>query len=118
MAKTTIDSKYIQQHLANERTYLAWIRTALAMIGIGFLIVNIHFSTNSTSMISDQIAELIGIFSVILGLIIIVFATISYLIKKKQINEQTFQPSNRVVWMVSIFTFFIIVLFFLYFLVY
>ena len=23
----TKDSKYIQQHLANERTYLAWIRT-------------------------------------------------------------------------------------------
>lgn len=39
----TIDSNYIQQHLANERTYLAWIRTALAMVGIGFLIVNIHF---------------------------------------------------------------------------
>ena len=26
---------YTQQHLANERTYLAWIRTAIAIIGIG-----------------------------------------------------------------------------------
>lgn len=118
MTKTTIDSKYIQQHLANERTYLAWIRTALAMIGIGFLIVNIHFSTQTTTVLSDQVAELIGIFSVILGLIIIVFATMSYLVKKRQINEQTFQPSNRIVWLVSIFTIFIVLLFFFYFLVY
>ncbi|SEQ08408.1 YidH family protein [Piscibacillus halophilus] len=114
----TIDSKYIQQHLANERTYLAWIRTALAMVGIGFLIVNIHFSLNDTSQAADQFAQIIGIFSVVLGLIIIVFATYSYLIKKRQINEQTFQPSNRIVWLVSLFTIAISVLFFLYFVVY
>ncbi|MDF2857771.1 MAG: hypothetical protein K0Q87_3622 [Neobacillus sp.] len=33
----TLDSRYIQQHLANERTFLAWIRTAIAIIGVGFL---------------------------------------------------------------------------------
>ncbi|WP_430793738.1 DUF202 domain-containing protein [Bacillus cereus] len=27
----TVDSKYIQQHLANERTYLAWLRTAITI---------------------------------------------------------------------------------------
>jgi putative membrane protein len=26
----------VQQHLANERTYLAWIRTAITVIGLGF----------------------------------------------------------------------------------
>ncbi len=35
--QTTEDSKYIQQHLANERTFLAWIRTSIAIIGIAFL---------------------------------------------------------------------------------
>ena len=33
----TVDSKYIQQHLANERTYLAWLRTSIAMMGVGAL---------------------------------------------------------------------------------
>ncbi|MGR5908007.1 DUF202 domain-containing protein [Bacillus paranthracis] len=28
--------KYAQQHLANERTYLAWIRTAISITGVGF----------------------------------------------------------------------------------
>ncbi|WP_082220443.1 YidH family protein [Domibacillus robiginosus] len=40
----TKSSAFIQQHLANERTYLAWIRTSIAIIGIGFLISNLHFN--------------------------------------------------------------------------
>jgi putative membrane protein len=28
----------IRDHLANERTYLAWVRTALALIGLGFVL--------------------------------------------------------------------------------
>ena len=41
----TVESKYIQQHLANERTYLPWIRTAIAIIGLGFLATTLHFNT-------------------------------------------------------------------------
>ncbi|WP_153978072.1 DUF202 domain-containing protein [Paenibacillus xylanilyticus] len=33
----TIDSQYVQQHMANERTFLAWVRTGIAMVGVGFL---------------------------------------------------------------------------------
>jgi putative membrane protein len=29
---------YTRDHLANERTYLAWIRTSLALIGLGFVL--------------------------------------------------------------------------------
>ncbi|WP_313897266.1 DUF202 domain-containing protein [Bacillus cereus group sp. BfR-BA-01381] len=28
----TVDSKYIQQHLANERTYLAWLHLQLLLL--------------------------------------------------------------------------------------
>ncbi|MEK4536532.1 DUF202 domain-containing protein [Peribacillus sp. FSL K6-1552] len=28
--------KFAQQHLANERTYLAWIRTSVSNVGVGF----------------------------------------------------------------------------------
>lgn len=37
--------KYAQQHLANERTYLAWIRTAISITGVGFLTTSLHFTT-------------------------------------------------------------------------
>ncbi|GAA3316757.1 hypothetical protein GCM10020331_013700 [Ectobacillus funiculus] len=36
--------QYAQQHLANERTYLAWIRTAISIIGVGFLTTSLHFT--------------------------------------------------------------------------
>jgi len=28
-----------REHLANERTFLAWIRTSIALMGFGFVIV-------------------------------------------------------------------------------
>ncbi|MDF9760288.1 hypothetical protein OKW24_002061 [Peribacillus simplex] len=34
--------KYAQQHLANERTFLAWIRTVIAIVGVGFLTTSLH----------------------------------------------------------------------------
>lgn len=30
--------EYVREHLANERTFLAWVRTALGLIGLGFVL--------------------------------------------------------------------------------
>ncbi|RFU61631.1 YidH family protein [Peribacillus glennii] len=90
--KRTIDSKYIQQHLANERTYLAWIRTSITIIGVGFLITNLHFSSRSTaSLVADILAQIIGFASIAVGIITLVMASISYFKKGKDINQQTFK---------------------------
>ncbi|MHC5539350.1 YidH family protein, partial [Singulisphaera rosea] len=37
-APTSRSSTRIRDHLANERTFLAWIRTALGLIGLGFVL--------------------------------------------------------------------------------
>ena len=90
--RQTVDSKYIQQHLANERTFLAWIRTAIAIIGVGFLVTNLHFTLKSSlSPIGDLMATIIGLSSVGLGILTIILATVSYFKKVKAINHQTFQ---------------------------
>ncbi|HDR5272410.1 DUF202 domain-containing protein [Bacillus thuringiensis] len=39
-----VDSKYMQQHLANERTYLAWLRTVISVSDLGFLVANLHLA--------------------------------------------------------------------------
>lgn len=112
----TIDSKYIQQHLANERTYLAWIRTSLAIIGIGFLVTNMHFSSDSTAQqLLDNFVYLIGIFSVTIGILSTVSATVSYHMKKKQINAQTFRSTGKMISLLSIFIVILALIFGLYF---
>jgi putative membrane protein len=32
-----VETKYVHQHLASDRTFLAWIGTAIAIFGVGFL---------------------------------------------------------------------------------
>ncbi|MDR6123204.1 putative membrane protein [Bacillus sp. SLBN-46] len=117
--KQTVDSKYIQQHLANERTYLAWIRTAIAIIGVGFLVTNLHFNMmSSLSPIGDLLANLIGIASVGLGIVTILMATIVYLRKVTTINQQTFTASKKYIITLSILIIFITLLFGAYFLMF
>jgi putative membrane protein len=46
MEHKQIDFKYVQQHLANERTFLAWV------IGLGFLAAGVVFRTTTFEHIS------------------------------------------------------------------
>jgi putative membrane protein len=81
----TVDSLYIQQHLANERTYLAWIRTALTIMGIGYLSAKLHFLSRFYPLeINDTVAQVIGFVSITIGLVTTVYATVSYLKKRKK----------------------------------
>ncbi|RID84074.1 DUF202 domain-containing protein [Peribacillus asahii] len=114
----TVDSTYIQQHLANERTFLAWIRTAIAIIGVGFLVTNVHFTMKSSlSPIGDLLANIIGISSVILGILTIIMATAVYMKKITAINNQTFQAPKKTVVILSIFIIIISLIFCIYFLI-
>jgi putative membrane protein len=38
-------------HLANERTFLAWIRTSIAMMGFGFVVVKFSLFVKQFSMV-------------------------------------------------------------------
>ncbi|AMQ20870.1 YidH family protein [Geobacillus sp. JS12] len=98
--QTTEDSKYIQQHLANERTFLAWIRTSIAVVGIAFLVINLHEKSTSSAL-STVIVQWIGVLAVVISICTIIFSTVSYVIKTKQINEQTFRPSRPLIWFLA-----------------
>jgi putative membrane protein len=112
----TEDSKYIQQHLANERTFLAWIRTAIAITGIGFLIINLHIKSSHHSL-SNMAVQMIGTLSVVTGVCTVVFATISYFQKARQINEQTFRTARFLIWFLALLVLFVTLLFGYYFFV-
>ena len=97
------ESKYIQQHLANERTFLAWLRTGIAVVGIGFLAVTLHFNYGSkVSNITDTISLLMMIFALIVGLAILFTGAVSYFVKRKEINEASFRSSAVMIAVVTV----------------
>jgi putative membrane protein len=92
-----MDSKYIQQHLANERTYLAWVRTCITIVGLGFLAAGVIYRTYLKVKWEYEIAAYMGIGAVVLASILLVFATINYLRKQQDINTESFRPSRFII---------------------
>ncbi len=114
--QATKDSKYIQQHMANERTFLAWIRTAIAIIGVGFLVTNLHFTLmSSLTSLGDFLANTIGMASVILGIATIIIAMVSYIRKINAINNQSFYAPKFTIILLGLLVIIITVVFGIYF---
>ncbi len=99
-AITTTDSRYIQQHLANERTFLAWVRTAIAVVGLGFLAAGVVFRTDEFEQMGHNIAAMVGISSVLLGALILTCASLDYLKKRHTINNGTFLAPRFIIWLI------------------
>ncbi|MGR5907972.1 YidH family protein [Bacillus paranthracis] len=77
--------KYAQQHLANERTYLAWIRTAISITGVGFLTTSLHFTIKlSSNPYINILVIVLGIFACVIGFITGVLSTIQYSKKEEK----------------------------------
>lgn len=110
------ESKYIQQHLANERTFLAWVRTAIAIMGVGFLVTNLHSSMiDKLSVRGDMLATIIGLASVGLGVLTVLMSMIVYFKKIHSINNQTFVSSKTYIVTLSTIIIIIAILLAVYF---
>ncbi|MEH7436455.1 DUF202 domain-containing protein [Neobacillus drentensis] len=94
--------KYAQQHLANERTYLAWIRTAISITGVGFLTTSLHFTIKiSSNHYINTLVIILGIFACVIGFITCVLSTIQYTRKRMEIAGGIYTPSNHSIIFVS-----------------
>jgi putative membrane protein len=89
-------------HLANERTFLAWIRTSVAIMGFGFVVVKFSLFIKQISLVlADKQAVLpgkgysseIGTLLVGLGVFIALFSYLRYRITEKQLINRAYKPS-------------------------
>lgn len=99
-----------REHQANERTFLAWLRTAIALIGFGFAIARfgiflrqIQMSITQQGITNDRTfsSETLGICLVIFGILTIALAAWRYDRVFWQIERGDYRPDRFMVWMMT-----------------
>ena len=90
-------SKKVTDHLANERTFLAWIRTGLATITFGFVVQRFglllrQLGVKPTLIASLHSSTLIGVGLTLLGIVMMAVALISFLQNRRAIEREEFYP--------------------------
>ncbi len=95
------DDERIRDHLANERTYLAWLRTGIATMGFGVVIAKLRylFPPNTLTPPSRGIihASNIGVLFTIIGLLTVVLSAWRFVTVQQQIREHKYQSSSSIV---------------------
>lgn len=89
-------------HLANERTFLAWIRTSVALMGFGFVIVKFSLFIKQLSVVLDGktviqnkgFSSSIGIVLVAIGALVALLSYLRYRHTEKQLLKKAYQPSS------------------------
>ncbi len=87
-----------RDHLANERTYLAWMRSAIALIGFGIVIVRLRYGMPAQTRGPIHGWEL-GLVFCLAGLLAVLGATVHYFHVQNAIENDSYQPEKR--WIVA-----------------
>jgi putative membrane protein len=94
-------SSRVRDHLANERTYLAWMRTAISLMGFGVVIVRLRLFQQPVNTSPGNGWRLGLIFSLV-GLATVILSTYHYSAVRRDIDEDTYEPPDRWVFIFSL----------------
>lgn len=112
-----------REHLANERTLLAWIRTSIGIMAFGFVVVkfslfikqiSLLLGKNSATVPTNGHSSFIGISLVLVGAIVLLLSYLKYKQTEKQLNSETFKSSSKLVLSLIIIIFLISITLVLY----
>ena len=96
-----------RDHLANERTFLAWVRTGVATIIFGFAIGRFSIALREFMKFEGRttatpgLTTWLGIISTVGGVLLILAGLRRYHITKLQLDSNTFEPAGFVIDFVS-----------------
>ena len=95
------NSSRVRDHLANERTYLAWMRTAISLMGFGVVILRLRFFKPPITTTPGNGWKLGLMFSLV-GLATVLLSTYHYFAVRYDIDEDTYRPPDRWVLLFSL----------------
>ena len=96
-----------RDHLANERTFLAWVRTGVATIIFGFAIGRFSIALREFLKFEGRATDTpglttwLGIISTVGGVLLILAGLRRYRITKLQLDSDSFEPAGFVIDSVS-----------------
>ncbi len=95
--------KRYSDHAANERTFLAWVRTAIAVMAFGFLIERFDLflafaaseaTSRSLTLHGQTFANAAGLATIFLGVAMIVISAVRFFRVAKDIESEKVVPST------------------------
>ena len=99
-------------HLANERTFLAWVRTSIGIMAFGFVVVKFALFVRQLALLLHQnepvqkgYSGIIGVLLVAFGALIGVLAFFRYLRIERQLQNSEFQSSKTLSIVLVVFIF-------------
>jgi len=109
-------------HLANERTFLAWMRTSIGIMAFGFVVVKFSLFVKQISLIlgkenvihSKGYSGIVGIILVTVGTVTAVLSYMRYRRSEKQLNEGYYQHSSLLITVLTAFIFLVSVFLIVY----
>jgi putative membrane protein len=89
----------LRDHLANERTFLAWIRTTIAIVALGFVVAKFgillrEVGGNHVHPLTARAGAVVGVLLVLTGIVTATLATMRFLNTRDDIEQDivNFQP--------------------------
>lgn len=99
-----------RDHLANERTFLAWVRTGAAIVVFGFAIGRFSIAMRQLTALEGHpirtagLSVWMGASSIVAGVLLVVAGLVRYRKTRAQLDSNTFEPAGFVVDLVTILT--------------
>jgi putative membrane protein len=95
--------KNFGDHAANERTFLAWVRTAIAVMAFGFLVEKFDLfleiaapslAGRTLSFPGQKFGNIAGLSLIVLGTAMVAIAAIRFLVTAKKIDSDQSHPGT------------------------
>ena len=104
------DSNRARDHLANERTFLAWVRTSIAIVVFGFAIGRFAVAMRQLTEFQGRPSKAtgfsvwMGTISILAGVAMVVAGLMRYRKTRAQLDKGKFEPAGFIVDLVTILT--------------